>query len=190
MTLRQFFIALITFTVFSSAIFADTGRTYDIEAIVFSHFTPETLNSQQWTPLTAPPLTTSYTPDKTAKALQPELSALNQNPHYQVLWSGRWKQTWLQNGTISLPISNGKNMQGTLTIALGHYFNINANLVMTQSTRLLSGLSNNDYFKQFSGDTFTFALNQDRRMKSDELNYLGTPVFGILIKVLKVNAQN
>ena len=184
MTRLKRFLFLAMLTLFSASVFA-TPRTYNIQLIVFSHLTGQTLASEQWPVISAPSIT-APTPSRGATALQEEANSLRKNPAYQVLFSGSWTQTWQSDsGTITLPISNGNNLQGTMTVTLGHYFDIHTNLFFTQPTSLLQRIDTSGYFNHITQSDFTFALSQDRRMKSGELNYVGNPALGVLIKILK-----
>ena len=177
---------LLTLTLLSIDTFADAPRTYNIQMIVFSHLTPQSLSAEQWPILPIPSTINAPTPARSANALQGEANNLRKNPEYQVLWSGSWTQTWQQgNGTVTLPLSNGNNLQGNITVTLGHYFDIHTDLMMIQPTSYLQKIAKNSYFNNISQSSFGFQLTQDRRMKSGELNYLGNPVVGVLIKILK-----
>lgn len=179
------FIACAAFVVFSAPVLAQTSRTYTIQMVVFTRLTPQTLGTQQWPVIAAPSNTTAATPARSATGLQAETNTLRNTPGYQVLWTGSWTQTWQNNGTVTLPISNGNNLQGSISVTLGHYFDTHTNLIMTQPTSLLQRISPNGYFNTVSPSTFAFQFIQDRRMKSGELNYLGNPVIGVLIKIFK-----
>ncbi|MDP1574893.1 MAG: CsiV family protein [Coxiellaceae bacterium] len=184
MTMLKRFVFSTMLALFSATVFA-APRTYNVQVIVFSHLTAQTLAGEQW-PVISPPTVNAPTPSHSATALQAEANTLRKNPEYQVLFSGSWIQTWNNDsGTITLPLSNGNNLQGTMTVTLGHYFDIHTNLFFTQPINLLQRIDTSGYFSQLSQSDFTFALSQDRRMKSGELNYLGNPVMGVLIKILK-----
>jgi hypothetical protein len=174
------------FTLFTLNALAGTDRTYNIQLVVFSHLTPQTLALEQWPLLQSPSTSGASTASHPANALQSEVASLQKQPGYQVLFSGSWTETWHgDSGTITLPISNGNNLQGTVSVTLGHYFDVHSDLLLTEPTNFLQQMDKSGYFNRFSQSNFTFQVVQDRRMKSRELNYLGHPLMGVLIKILK-----
>lgn len=168
-------------------------RTYDVQVLIFSHITSATLDLQRW-PVITENLTqqTVTTTSSTATALQREKNALLRDPNYKILVDESWMESW--NGdqsTISIPVaSNNGKLNGTIAITLGHYFDVNANLLLTEPTNVLQKLGTNNYFLTWGQSHFTFQLLQHRRMRSDELNYFEHPLFGMLIKILPVKNES
>lgn len=176
----------------SSVAFAE-GRTYDVQVLVFSHITPQTIQLQRWPAVAAAPVTNGLTPTHTAYDLQHEKKLLEKNPHYKILFDGSFQETWqTENSTVTLPIISTmqqSELSGVMQITLNHYFNVHTNLILSEPTSTLAKIANNAYFSQWTQPTFRFQLMQDRRMRSDELNYLEHPLIGVLIKITRVNEK-
>lgn len=180
---------------FSPFALAETAfdRTYNVQILVFSHITLQSLQAEQWPFLSQTVLDSfnqSLSSDQTvkpARLLQREKKILERNPDYRILFSGSFTRTWHgDTDTVSFPISNGSNLKGNMSIMLDHYFNVHTDLLLTEPTAFLEKLDTNNYFKNWNHDTFSFQFSQDRRMRSNELNYLGYPLMGVLIKIIKV----
>lgn len=179
----------------SSDVFAETAsdRTYNVQILIFSHITPQSLQTEQWPLLsqdTLNSLNQSISDNQTtrpARLLQREKKILERNPDYRVLFSGSFTRTWHgDTSTVSFPISNGSNLKGNMSITLDHYFNVHTDLLLTEPTAFLQKLGINNYFKNWDQSAFSFQFSQDRRMRSNELNYLGHPLIGVLIKIVKM----
>ncbi|HLB57132.1 MAG TPA: CsiV family protein [Coxiellaceae bacterium] len=169
------------------------ARTYNVQVLIFSHITPATIALQRWPVITENlPAQTAVTTSSPATALQSEKNALLRDPNYKILVDESWIESWSgDQSTVNIPVvsSNGK-LNGAIAITLGHYFDVNANLLLTEPTNLLQKLDTNNYFSKWDQSNFTFQLLQHRRMRSDELNYFEHPVFGMLIKILPVNTAS
>ena len=182
--MRKIIICFLLMLFFSSPLLA-TPRSYTVHLVIFSHLTPQTVSAEQW-PLLPSIRITSATNAKPSFALAHEANALSQQPGYQVLFNGKWRETWSRgNETITIPFSNGTDAQGNLSITLGHYFDVHAEVLMTAPLGMLRNLDTSRYFDHVDQSPFVFSLSQDRRMKSQALNYLATPVIGVLIEMTK-----
>lgn len=178
-------------SLFSCAVFAlPPARTYDVQVIVFSHITPKTLSKEQWpvlSPADVNAFANSTAPTQPASELQHEENTLRMNPDYQVLFSGSWQESWYDNqSSVTIPVSNNNNLRGLLTIELTHYFTVHANLLLTLPVVQLQKMAINGYFNSMTQPNFYFQMNENRRMRSDELNYISTPVIGVLVKITKI----
>ena len=172
---------------FTTAVFANS-HTYDIDIVIFSHITPNTMQSEQWPIVSQDDMrlfdqNTSTNNIKPTYQLQREVKILQNTADYHVLFSGSFRQTWNQIGS-SITISvKSDNIAGNFTIQLSHYFDVYANLLLTEPTALLQKMDSRGFFTQWNQSTFSFLFKQHRRMRSRELNYLGNPVVGVLIKI-------
>ena len=63
------------------------------------------------------------------------------------------------------------------------YIDLKFNLLFAQPLSTISGA--NDY-SNTQGRFAYFRLQQNRRMRSRELNYIGHPLYGVLVKVVPV----
>lgn len=78
-------------------------------------------------------------------------------------------------------------VDGLIRLDTVRYINTRYNLYFAAPTGEIQDLSNNDNFAEIDTPLIYFKLDQFRRMRSDELNYIGHPLYGILIKVTKVD---
>lgn len=177
--------------IFSNATLANTG-TYDIDLLIFSHITPQTLQAEQW-PALSNTITGEFDQNsnismsKKTYQLQHEENMLQRAPGYSVLYSGSTRQTWNNNdSSITIPVKTNE-LTGNITVTLGHYFDVRTDLLLTEPTDLLRKMDQRGYFSQWERPTFQFHFLQNRRMRSRELNYLGSPLIGVLIKMKPVN---
>ena len=165
--------------------------------------TTATLSLEQWSviPAVENPITdnattptfTSIDPEKFI--LKKEVAALAKQPEYQVIYHAAWQTSayalantqtlYITNGTSDL---SGAELNGNFKISLDRYFNTRLQLYLNEPTSLLKKLSNNTVFDK-AGDTFHFSLNQSRRMRSDELNLIAQPVFGVLMKIIPIKTN-
>lgn len=67
------------------------------------------------------------------------------------------------------------NIDGTIKISRQNYVNLTTNLMLNEATQ--AGM-------------LSFPLNDKRRVKTDQLNYLDNPVFGVLVMVKQLNNNN
>ncbi len=162
--------------------FAEYVSSYQIEMIVFSHPTNQNLKSEQWPlvdKLKLPFSSTELHRDKILPSSQWRLKQVHQQlqkNHYPILMHLAWQQSTteaqkeeiihLQGGAT---VSSGKQMDGTLAISLQHYFNLHFNL---------------QFLMPSPSDTPFYAnLNQELRMRSNELNYIDHPFYGVIIEI-------
>jgi len=170
---------------FTTLIYAAPERQYDVQVIVFSHLTPNTLQSENWPIITPGDFNAPSIPSGSASELAREKNALLRNPHYQILLDAGWTETWRgDQSTVTIPLAGGSagaKLSGYMTIALSHYFDVHTDLFLTEPTDLLKQIDPTLHIDQSS---FSFHLLQNRRMRSNELNYLEYPVIGVLIKII------
>lgn len=171
-------------------------KTYDIEVIIFTHITTQTLQTEQW-PLISEDainaLDQKIAPMKTipTHVLSREEAAMSRDPHYKILLHTAWQTTWSSGrSTITIPIqtatttSDSTQLKGFMTMHLSRYFDAHINLMLTKPMQELQKLDIKNYFSSMKTPNFTFQLKQEQRMRSNELNYIGNPLIGILIKIM------
>lgn len=192
--LPLFFLLLLT-----TSVFAEDKKTYDIQVLIYAHITPDTLQAEAWPFLTADDLksfhdqTTQHLPKMLsgpANHLQHEKKILEKEADYQILVDRSYRESFIaDNQSFSFPIKGQNNqttIHGLMTITLSHYFDVNMNLLLSEPTTLLQKIDPTHYFANLKTPSFTFKFFQNRRMKSDELNFLEHPLMGVLIKIVKV----
>lgn len=165
-----------------------TDKAYTINVLIFSHITPKTLSAEQWPMIqTIVPADDTNAPATSPSQLTAFKKQLAKNPQYQILFDGKWTMRWPDDKTImTLPINNHANLTGNIQVSLTHYFNVHADLYLTEATSALQHMERGDYFERWNQSSFTFQFLQNRRMRSNELNYLGRPLLGMLIKIVPV----
>lgn len=157
-----------------------TPEAYQMEVIIFSHITAENLQSETWSETPNTPANGETTKSNLVPSsqwvLQNEGVQLSRN-HYTILLHSAWKVSTdnarkgqlyhLYGGKID---DNTWQVSGTLALNLQRYFDAHFNLQFYNPT-------NNTSYK----------VNQIQRMKSNELNYIDHPLYGILIKIVPLN---
>ena len=196
---RLWLLILLVVPVFSYAVNSNLPF-YQVEIIIYKHITSSGLSSEIWTG-THPELhlneavnlmppysgTVSFVQvPSSGFRLNAEASRLSQDG-YQILMHTAWLQQFL--GQTSRPIhlytdqtySQGDSeLDGTLTINKDTYFNVNANLILTEP---MNDLSNTQQVISSGDGMAHFTLSETRRMRSNELNYFDHPLMGMLILI-------
>lgn len=189
--------------------FALTG--YQFEVIVFSHITPAAYLSEKWPLIDT--VTLDIDKAVAINPLSPEEFLLNNeqlrlsnDPSYQTLLHLAWFEPLeqlakpstvqlyggrlfnAQGNTLDTVIaesatySNEQNweMNGTITVDLGRYFDLNFKLLFAVPYNQVKQLDRGSAVDQrFS----YFLLDESRRTKSNELNYIDHPLYGILMRI-------
>lgn len=181
-----------------------SGNWYQIELIIFSHVTKETLTAEQWPNITITPLpnnlinltpsTTQNTTSQTAYSLLPdtdftlnnEVKKLASLPNTHLITHIAWRMPVYDTKNtkpIHILVPNADNtgwqVNGTFTLSVRRFFNAQFTLLFTPSKLM-----------QHAGVPLpnVFRLMQTRRMRSNELNLINHPLYGVLIKITPVDA--
>lgn len=174
---------------------ADKPDLYQINVIVFEHITAQGLQAEQWPAITdMPDLARAVDPE----LLPPEMSQLKvenrrlhrkiaQQKNYKVLLNISWQQK-IPVSKHAKPIHiTGNKIDGTITITRDHYFNIQTNLILTEPADYLDNIGKGNYAANITNNSYkSFQMAETCRMRSNELNYLDHPLFGMLIKIMPV----
>ncbi len=147
--------------------------------------------------------------------LTSEEQHLRRHPDYHILLHEAWLQTIPSNAKKPTRIHlfggkgyqhNGKviaiddteiaphydqastwQVNGVMSLYLNRYINTQFNLAFAMPTSQFEALNHNPQSAKPSHQAFTYLmLNQKRRTKSNELNYIDHPVYGILMKVIPI----
>lgn len=78
-------------------------------------------------------------------------------------------------------------VDGFVRIGVKRYFDASYKLTFATPTEIIQSLSQNDNFKSVDTPLLYFNLDQQRRMRSNELNFIDHPLYGILVKINKVS---
>ena len=141
--------------------------------------------------------------------LAPEQRLLSRNSKYHVLLHLAWQQR-IPHPRHAQPVhifggniynSSGKvigtaqygqqpynsgviwQVNGTITPSLIRYIDLKFNLLFAQPLSTIPNVSN---YNNTQGQFAYFRLQQTRRMRSHELNYIGHPLYGVLVKIVPV----
>ncbi len=84
-----------------------------------------------------------------------------------------------------LPYNSGIIWQvnGMITVSVRRYLDLHLNLLFAKPTSELSSGFRNNATDNIQGRFAYFRLLQSRRMRTKELNYIGHPLYGVLVKV-------
>lgn len=74
-------------------------------------------------------------------------------------------------------------VNGTVKINVDRYFDVRLNLFFAAPRNEITAIAQNDYFATTTNNFLYFQLNQHRRMRSNELNYISQPMYGVLIQI-------
>lgn len=189
-----------------------TSAYKQVEIIIFSKIRPNALLSEQWKMPTSMPDVNhaiklspfdSQKPDNALPQLLPPNDwKLNKivkrlsNHGYTIIFHVAWIQDFFAkfNYPIHLFIPEHASstptttMNGTIDITLNRYFNVAIDLILGEPindlTSVISSKALEKNFYNIKHGVAYFQLKQNRRMKSDELNYIDHPLYGILIKIM------
>ncbi len=78
-------------------------------------------------------------------------------------------------------------VNGTISIFVNRYFNMGFNLQFAEPTQSLKNILPSWNNNNQNGDLSYFNFIQSRRFKSGELNYIDSPLFGVLVKTTPTN---
>ena len=206
----------VTFSFFDSALASNfSGKWFTVEMIIFSHFQPRYLDSEQWPNITPVVLAS----DKSIQLNQPSeqikllpavdykldglVKKISKNSSYKVLAHVLWQQKIMQPN-LAIPIHFFA--KGVLNNASLHNLKYDPNQVwdingtITLSVVKYLNASFNLYFSEDASYLSKIATNhyfdsaqgsvyfnfkQSRRMKSKEINYLDSPNYGVLIYITR-----
>jgi hypothetical protein len=100
-------------------------------------------------------------------------------------------QWYTKDGTLTSADtpSDTKNLipevSGNVTVSLNRYFNVKFNLTLNAPAKLYPDLLSKDDANAMKNKFFQFHLIQERRTRSNELNYIDHPMFGVIFKIVK-----
>jgi hypothetical protein len=162
---------------------------YEVEIVVFQNILPELEGDELWVqnssdsviPELKEARIVSGKPSKKTK-LSETIELLNADKNYRVLAHKRWVQRVdTKSSTIPVRIKSDKGLEqeldGTIKFYLTRFLRLDLNLL----------------FRDISGATFlgqpevfltpVYRIDDQRRMRSNEVNYIDHPKFGALVRV-------
>jgi hypothetical protein len=166
---------------------ADRENTYEVEILVFENQLPDLQGGELLTHDTAKPLhpisDTAEPPQNIPgdSYMQPTLTTLLQKDgHYRILAHARWLQS-LDAKDIAKPVritsgspANPGEIDGTIRFFMSRFLHLSVNLQFR------------DPASADPAAPTVYRMNEQRRIKSLELNYFDHPRFGVLARVVPV----
>ena len=166
----------------------DKESTYEVEILVFENQLPDLQGGELLTRDTATPQPaisdTAQPPDKIhgESYMQPTLTTLLQKDgHYRILAHARWLQS-LDAKEIAKPVritssnpANPGELDGTVRFFMSRFLHLSVNLQFRDPASAGAAVP------------IVYRLNEQRRIKSLELNYFDHPRFGVLARVVPVD---
>jgi len=196
---KLFLFCILFFPIIS--VFAN-DNSYQIDLIVFTQINDAAMNSENWpNTLKQPYLKNAIAPEFDQNlGLQKEADKLKQQENYKIILHTSWQQNitslrqakWIHiyggqpydaQGQVIQPDDNRLptywKLNGKIKISKSNFFDIYTNLYLTIPTASRDNIIS----------LRTFILQQHRRTKLNQLNYLDHPLFGVLIKISKNTSQ-
>lgn len=179
---------------------ADSAQLYQFELIIFSHITNETLQSEYWPSVTdivipsnAIELDNDQIVPRSQWQLDSEQKFLLKNK-YPILLHLAWQapaSSLTQAQVIHLSggeayDNGGKQVNGIVSMSLARYFNVHFNLEFLLPWADIQDLNLANVTHDDHNPYLTFKINEDLRMRSNELNYIDHPLYGILFKITQL----
>jgi hypothetical protein len=153
---------------------------YEIEVLIFEARLPEWEGAEVWTRDTTVAIDTSQATSAGAtpadSALVNAAAALQADKRFRVLLHKRWVQTTEAKATANaVQLGNdAKELDGLLKFYVNRFLHVELNLAFRSAA---SG-----------GETGpVYQINEQRRIKSQELHYFDHPKFGALVRVVPVS---
>ncbi len=163
---------------------APATTTYDVEVVVFENRLPQLEGSELWTrdnvhtPIAdlADAITAAEAPAGKSN-LSVAATALERDGSYRVLVYQHWRQTADEKSAtkpVRLRNTDGQ-LDGTLRFYLSRFLHVDLDLALQEKGAATGELS--------------YRLIENRRIKTQELNYFDHPKFGVLLRVTSAGKE-
>lgn len=177
---------------------AEPDPSYQIELIIFSHINEEGLRSEHWPLLPAQKITKNAV-ELSEDQLIPESQwllksseQLLKHNNNTILLHTAWQESALEARKLNIIHLTGgetypddlRQLNGTISISLDRYFNIHFNLRFLMPWDNIKDLNLINIAPENGNPYISFKINAQLRMRSNELNYIDHPLYGILIKII------
>lgn len=156
-------------------------RSYDIEVLVFEMRLPEYEGAELWTTDNLKPVDTAGAIVANAAPVASELtnaaSALRSDPRFRILLHRRWTQPAEgRSATKPVQLSTGdRELDGIVRFYIARFLHLEVNLIF-QPLALMQ--------TTFPTEAQAFQINEQRRIKTQELHYFDHPKFGAIVRVV------
>lgn len=205
MKISKYLFTTIFLFIFSSQAFAFNTNKYQVEMIIFSNLSKQSLNSEHWPeinpniaiPNNVQTLNLTNQDNNSIQLLDPSkmqlnniATKINNDPNHTVLAHFSWVQDFSNKvPPILLTASNSDDTQslnGLIDLQRQHYFNTDYHLILGVNNNSINKLIAKDNNANLQNGNNYFLLDQKRRMRSKELNYIDYPTMGILVKITPI----
>lgn len=156
------------------------SANYEVEVLVFEMRLPELEGSELWTRIEQPvDTTTAVVPEEMPPTSDFAAAAetLRRDGRFRVLLQKRWVQT--ADAKSNVPAmhlaTSDRELDGTLKFYLSRFLHVELNVLFQPQTAVIGGEAMPSY-----------VINEQRRVKSNEINYFDHPKFGVLVRVTPV----
>ncbi|MFL6622330.1 MAG: CsiV family protein [Sulfurifustaceae bacterium] len=168
----------------SASAFAAPASSYEIEVLVFETKFPEWEASELWTHVARPAeaATTGTEALPPTAEFSSMISAFRADSHYRVLLHKHWVQPAESKGTgTPVPLTTpDKELNGGIKFYLSRFLHLELNVAYQPQPGPVGGVDKS------ADNPPTYIINEQRRIKSNELNYFDHPKFGVLVRVTPV----
>lgn len=181
-SMRRLIVILIGWLAFSPLSgAAPKEATYDVEILVFETQMPDFDGAELWTYATRSPHPTAMV----IEGLSPSndfsnaMASLRNDGRYRVLLHKRWSQV-AESKSSKPPVllSTENELNGTFKFYLSRFLHVELNVAYQPASGSPEAASINGLP--------TFVINEQRRIKSNEMNYFDHPKFGVLVRVTPI----
>ena len=163
---------------------APATTTYDVEVLVFENRLPQLEGGELWTRDNARSPIADLTDAVTLGDAPPEDSPLStaaktleRDGNYRVLVYQHWRQTAEERSAtkpVRLRNTDGQ-LDGTLRFYLSRFLHVDLDLALQEKAPATGELN--------------YRLSENRRIKTQELNYFDHPKFGVLMRVTSAGKE-
>lgn len=158
---------------------------YEVEVLVFENRLPDLDGNEQWGAgrATAQDATDTIVLGNvpTGSDLASVAAALESDPRYRLLSHRRWVQA-ADNKPASSPVlvrTDNREVDGHVRFYMSRFLHVEVNLAFQPQAAALGGTD---------PAPTPYRLNEQRRIKSQELHYFDHPKFGALVRVIPATA--
>lgn len=162
-----------------------TPSTYEVEVLVFENRLPDLDGNEQWKAGRAPvqeatdAIVLGTVP--TGSDLAAAAAALQNDSRYRLLSHRRWVQA-ADSKPASVPVlvrTDNREIDGHVRFYMSRFLHVEVNLAFQPQATVLGGTD---------PAPTPYRLNEQRRVKSQELHYFDHPKFGALVRVTPATA--
>lgn len=158
-----------------------TSANYEIEVLVFETRLPEFEGSELWTRTGQPTDPSAITVESAPPSadFSATMNSMRTDGRYRVLLHKRWTQSAESKSTgPAVQLTTPENdVTGTIKFYLARFLHVELNVLYQPQTGAIGGAEN---------AATGYLISEQRRVKSNDLNYFDHPKFGVLLRVSPV----